>query len=547
MDGENTVTDMPPGNGQQTDNAEVNAFSGQRCDSVRSIASSNGPVTPKRYAQDNMQGVSDDNRDATAATALMQMYIATQTGMRTDRPRLVTCSLSFPLHTQQAHMDHDLLQSNSYDRGSMGQPNAQYDHPPVYNVQHDANMYQPQNADFDLRNVVVTLSRAFTTLQEQQANMQQKQEHLTGALTGLTTILQTMQSNARGDRNETRPARDLNIPPGRGDCPTLSARGQIPQQSRILDSAEASEVDRSKLQAETHGNYTRGDTQYCAEAYLPSVQHRHPRYQNQGQQRREEARHERQGGINLEYGYQDTAGQGTFSRAEGQNPVDQQYEQSGQLQYAHEENSEGWGDYIRPRTRQNEGYRRSHYENRMMIPEAKLPPFSGKEEWKIWVSRFEAVAKRRSWDENEKLDNLLPRLQGKAGEFVFSQLPPRTLSNYEELVQELNSRFRVVETQRTFAAKFSQRCQRNDETVEEYAADLKRLYAKAYKTRSEKTKQENLVRRFLDGLKDHEARFEIEFHKEPDDIDTAVYHAVNFLQTRRRSSGENYADRKAKR
>ena len=64
--------------------------------------------------------------------------------------------------------------------------------------------------------------------------------------------------------------------------------------------------------------------------------------------------------------------------------------------------------------------------------------------------------------------------------------------------------------------------QRNDETVEEYAADLKRLYAKAYRARDEKTRQEDLVRRFLDGLKDHKARFEIEFHKEPDDIDDAI-------------------------
>ena len=161
----------------------------------------------------------------------------------------------------------------------------------------------------------------------------------------------------------------------------------------------------------------------------------------------------------------------------------------------------------------------------------------------MWVS-LEAVAERRRWDEDAKLDNLLPRLQGKAGEFIFSQLPSRTLSNYEELVRELNSRFRVVETQKTFAAKFSKRNQRNDETVEEYAADLKRLYAKAFRACDEKTRQEDLVRRFLDGLKDHEARFEIEIHKEPDDIDDAVYHAVNILQTRRRSLVDNYADRK---
>ena len=39
-------------------------------------------------------------------------------------------------------------------------------------------------------------------------------------------------------------------------------------------------------------------------------------------------------------------------------------------------------------------------------------------------------------------------------------------------------------------------------------------------------------------MRDNEARFEIKYRKEPDDIDEAVYHAVNFIQTRRRSSHE---------
>ena len=103
---------------------------------------------------------------------------------------------------------------------------------------------------------------------------------------------------------------------------------------------------------------------------------------------------------------------------------------------------------------------------------------------------------------------------------------------YRELIQELNSRFRVVETEKSFAAKFNQRAQRTDETVEEFAADLKRLYAKAYKNRDNKTKREDLVRRFLDGMQDNEAFFEIYYHKEPDDIDEAVYHAVNFIHKR---------------
>ena len=176
----------------------------------------------------------------------------------------------------------------------------------------------------------------------------------------------------------------------------------------------------------------------------------------------------------------------------------------------------------------------------------KLPPFDGKEDWKVWITRFEAISQRCNWNEDTRLDNLLPRLQGRAGDIVFNQLSYETMSSYSELVKELNSRFRRVETQRTFAAKFSQRAQKQDETVGEYAAELKRLYAKAYKSRDNETRQEDLVRRFLNGLKDHEARFEIEFHKEPDDIDQAVYHAVNFIQTKRRNSPDYYNDRKFK-
>ena len=190
----------------------------------------------------------------------------------------------------------------------------------------------------------------------------------------------------------------------------------------------------------------------------------------------------------------------------------------------------------------NENRRQQYRSNYDM----KLPSFDGKEDWKVWVSRFEAIAERRQWDDDTKLDNILPKLQGRAGDFVFTQLPKQTLECYSELVKELNSRFRVVETKRTFAAKFSQRVQRPNETVEEYAADLKRLYSKAHQSRDARTRQEDLVRRFLDGLRDNDARFEIEYNKEPEDIDEAVYHAVNFLQTRRRSNQDAFADKKFK-
>ena len=164
----------------------------------------------------------------------------------------------------------------------------------------------------------------------------------------------------------------------------------------------------------------------------------------------------------------------------------------------------------------------------------KLPIFTGKEPWNVWFNRFTEVADRRRWSNEDRLDELLPRLQGTAGEFVFGQLRRDVRSNYAQLVSELNSRFRVVVTKKTYGAQFSHRNQKANESVEEYAAELKRLYDKAHANRDEHTRQEDLLRRFLDGLYDNKARFQVEYVKEPRDIDEAVFQVVDFQETRHR-------------
>ena len=164
----------------------------------------------------------------------------------------------------------------------------------------------------------------------------------------------------------------------------------------------------------------------------------------------------------------------------------------------------------------------------------KINHFTGDSEWKTWYARFETIVQRFGLTDEEKLDQLLPRIDGKAAEFVFTQLPPTVLRDYRTLIQELNCRYRVIETSRSFAAKFSRRSQRVGETVEEYASELKVLYDKAHGYRDRQTRNEDLVRRFLDGLRDDDIRFEVEYHKEPETIDEAVFHVVNFMQTRSR-------------
>lgn len=178
---------------------------------------------------------------------------------------------------------------------------------------------------------------------------------------------------------------------------------------------------------------------------------------------------------------------------------------------------------------------------------AKLPPFTGKERWEVWYNRFKDVAARRGWSTERMLDELIPLIQGQAGDFVYGQLSDRIRRSYDLLIQELTYRYRTVEPRRTMGAKFSHRVQKPAETIQEFGADLKRLYDKAHPDRDRQTRSEDLLRRFLDGLRDDNASFHVEYVKEPADIDEAVNEVMNFVETRRRpdSNAEHKKNKRA--
>ena len=169
----------------------------------------------------------------------------------------------------------------------------------------------------------------------------------------------------------------------------------------------------------------------------------------------------------------------------------------------------------------------------------RLPAFTAQEPWTVYYNRFKSVAKLETWTDRDKLRELLPRLQGKAGEFVYDQLRSDVREDFRSLVHELINRFRKVETARTYGAQFSHRNQRSGETIEDFAADLKRLYDKAYANRDKDTRREDLLRRFLDGIQDDATRFQVEYNKEPHDIDEAVFDVINCQETKKRSLTED--------
>ena len=162
----------------------------------------------------------------------------------------------------------------------------------------------------------------------------------------------------------------------------------------------------------------------------------------------------------------------------------------------------------------------------------KLPAFTGNssDSWKVWFARFMTVANLNNWDESTRLSELVQRLQGTAAEFVFDEIPSEIISNFSNLVHELSLRFQTVETNKTFRVQFSKRVQRLGESVEDYSAELKRLYDKAYPGRNPEMRRQLLLQQFLGGLRDHEAKFAVEYFKEPGSIEDAVHNVVTYME-----------------
>ena len=62
---------------------------------------------------------------------------------------------------------------------------------------------------------------------------------------------------------------------------------------------------------------------------------------------------------------------------------------------------------------------------------------------------------------------------------------------------------------------------------------MKRLFDKAFPGQDRKARQQDLLQRFHSGLSDKEAKFQVEYVKNPPDIDSAVDELVNFMEIRK--------------
>ena len=105
------------------------------------------------------------------------------------------------------------------------------------------------------------------------------------------------------------------------------------------------------------------------------------------------------------------------------------------------------------------------------------------------------------------------------------------MKSYKRLTKELENRFGTIEHARTYRLQFSRRKQQSNESPAKFAPELKRLYDKAYRNRDKRTRQEDLIQRFLLGLTDFKARIHVELNREPKTIEEAVEEVVMYAET----------------
>ena len=67
--------------------------------------------------------------------------------------------------------------------------------------------------------------------------------------------------------------------------------------------------------------------------------------------------------------------------------------------------------------------------------------------------------------------------------------------------------------------------------MEELAAHIKWLHDKAYPNRDRKTRKEDLVSKFFEALSDSMGKAQVQFIKDPEDINEVVEYVVNYKDT----------------
>ncbi|KAJ8948303.1 hypothetical protein NQ318_020790, partial [Aromia moschata] len=163
----------------------------------------------------------------------------------------------------------------------------------------------------------------------------------------------------------------------------------------------------------------------------------------------------------------------------------------------------------------------------------KPPQFDGKSSWVNYLRQFEAAARANGWSLAEKATALTLALRGDATD-ILQTLSLEEQDDYHQLVKHLEMRYGQSHLEHVYHSQLKNRCQKNNESLQEFEADRVRL---AYSSTPENIMERLAVQAFLDGLRDTETRQALTLAR-PSKLVDALARALEFEAVKQSCRGQ---------
>ncbi|KAJ8953510.1 hypothetical protein NQ318_023633, partial [Aromia moschata] len=166
----------------------------------------------------------------------------------------------------------------------------------------------------------------------------------------------------------------------------------------------------------------------------------------------------------------------------------------------------------------------------------KPPQFDGKSSWVNYLRQFEAAARANGWSLAEKATALTLALRGDATD-ILQTLSLEEQDDYHQLVKHLEMRYGQSHLEHVYHSQLKNRCQENNESLQEFEADIARLVRLAYSSTPENVMERLAVQAFLDGLRDTETRQALTLAR-PSKLVDALARALEFEAAKQSCRGQ---------
>lgn len=156
----------------------------------------------------------------------------------------------------------------------------------------------------------------------------------------------------------------------------------------------------------------------------------------------------------------------------------------------------------------------------------KPATYDGQTGWREYLIHFEMVSEFNKWDDRTKAFELALSLRDDA-QVTLSDLKHPERKNFNTIVAALTSRFEPEDQSELYRSALKSRFRKKDETLTEFAQDIKRLVRLAYPNTDMDVRSTLARNAFEDSLGDPDMEWAVHQGK-PKTIETAVKLALEF-------------------